>query len=113
MIVLKRFQEGDGHFYRLAGVVIMPDHVHAILRPLDGYSLSRILKGVKGTSARLINQHRGIQGTLWQDESWDRIVRDEAEFREKMLYLAHNPVKAGLVGCIDDYPYCYFSPEIN
>jgi len=43
MLVLERFLEGDDRYYRLAGVVIMPDHVHALLRPLDWYSLSRIL----------------------------------------------------------------------
>lgn len=103
MIVLNHIKSGDLQFYRLAAAVIMPDHVHLLLRPQADYSLSRVMKGIKGVSARLINQHRQQTGNVWQDESWDRIMRDQAEFEEKLNYMANNPVKAGLVKHIDEY----------
>ncbi|MEZ6126994.1 MAG: transposase [Planctomycetaceae bacterium] len=111
MIVLDHIKAGDKQFYLLAAAVIMPDHVHLLLRPQTGYSLSRVMKGIKGVSARLINQHRNRTGTIWQDESWDRIVRDQAEFEEKLNYMADNPVKAELVKHIDHYPAFYSGPD--
>ena len=81
----------------------MPDHVHLLLRPEAGFDMSRIMKGTKGVSARKINQHRRKQGTIWQDESWDRIVRDADEFAEMLQYMADNPLKRALVTAIDDY----------
>ena len=96
-IVLKHIRSGHGRFYTLLACVVMPDHVHTILKPHKGVELSRIMKGIKGVSARQINQARGARGTLWQGESWDRIIRDEAELGEKFNYMLMNPFKRGLV----------------
>ena len=89
----------------------MPDHVHLLLKPNAEFPLSRIMKGIKGVSARQINQLRGSTGTVWQDESWDRIVRDAAEFDEKLQYMADNPVKLGLAKVIEEYPYWHIEKE--
>ena len=75
----------------------MPDHVHLLIRPIGQYTMPRILQGIKGASARRINERRGNAGPFWQDESWNRIVRDAGEFEEKLVYMANNPAKAGLV----------------
>jgi putative transposase len=98
-IVVVRDHICSGHlsYYTLLAVVVMPDHVHALLKPSSDISLSRIMKGIKGVSAKKLNQMRGAAGSLWQDESWDRIVRDEAELQEKLEYMLNNPLKAGLV----------------
>jgi REP element-mobilizing transposase RayT len=104
-------RSGNYKFYRLAAAVVMPDHVHLLLRPLDGVELSRIMKGIKGTSARKINGRRNRVGTVWQDESWDRIVRDATEFDEKLKYMAQNPIKAGLVDEIEAYEGWFCNPE--
>ena len=91
----------------------MPDHVHLILKPHEGFDPSRIMKGIKGVSARLLNQHRNTKGHLWQEESWDRIIRDANEFDEKLQYMCQNPVKAGLVADGDAYDGWYFNPEFT
>lgn len=87
---------GNGRFYELLAVMVMPDHVHLLLRPMDGMDLSRITKGIKGVSARLVNERRGHKGQLWQDESWDRIVRDHDEYVRELDYMHQNPVRRGL-----------------
>ncbi len=76
----------------------MPDHVHLLVTPLpiDGdtwHSLPKLLHSVKSYSANAINKQRQSSGTLWQDEYFDRIVRDDAEFVEKLGYIANNPRK--------------------
>ena len=86
----------DGERLRLHAAVIMPTHVHLLLEPLGGHDLSRILKGIKGTSAREINKLLGTTGTFWLAESYDHIVRSEKQYRRLIRYIADNPVKAGL-----------------
>ncbi len=110
-IVLRHLRNGHEKFYILAAAVVMPDHVHILLRPQAGYDLSRIMKGIKGVSAHLINQARNSTGTVWQIESWDRIMRNENEFLEKLKYMADNPVKAGLVPRIEDYDSWFCAGE--
>ena len=90
----------------------MPDHVHVLAQPLPRpgggvFNLAEILHSVKRHSARRINQLRGTQGPLWQDERYDRIIRDEAEFLEKWNYIRNNPVKAELASSPEDYPWLY------
>jgi putative transposase len=85
----------------------MPDHVHMIFTPYEGWSLSEILKRVKGNSSRLINLAIGRRGPLWQDESFDRIVRESEDLQKKCEYVAENPVRAGLCTTVDDYPWVW------
>jgi thiamine-phosphate pyrophosphorylase len=96
-IVLNHVQGGHQRFYKLVAGMVMPDHVHLILQPRDGIELSRIMKGTKGASARLLNQARNGGGQVWQDESSDRIIRDQKELDEKLHYMLYNPVRKGLV----------------
>ena len=48
-----------------------------------------------------------VKGSIWQDERFDRIVRDEAEFLEKWQYIMNNPLKKELVQSPEDYPWLY------
>lgn len=96
--------------WRLYAAVILPDHAHLLVQPLpcgkdQWYPLAEILHSVKSYSAHQVNKHRGSTGRVWLDERFDRIVRDEAEFKEKLLYMARNPVKAGLAKAEWEYPY--------
>jgi hypothetical protein len=47
---------------------------------------------------------------VWQDESYDRIIRDDQELEEKLLYMYNNPVKAGLVADPADYEFFVLPP---
>ncbi|MBN2560083.1 MAG: leucine--tRNA ligase [Phycisphaerae bacterium] len=89
-------------------VVVMPDHVHLLVTPheLDNgqwVSLGELLHSIKSYSSHEIAKLRGEHGSVWHDESFDRIVRDESEFTEKRKYIEANPVTAGLVGDPSDY----------
>lgn len=102
-IVRNHIASGDRKYYLLVAAVIMPDHVHLILKPIESYSLTRIMQGIKSSTAGLLNTHRLTQSPLWQSESFDRILRDEREFHEKLQYMADNPLKAGLTSPHDIY----------
>jgi putative transposase len=109
LVALLHYNDGKWKVY---AAVVLPDHVHLLVQPLphpDGgvYNLAEIIHSVKRYSVYEINKRRGIQGSLWQDERYDRIVRNEAEFLEKWNYIRNNPVKAGLAERPENYPWLY------
>jgi putative transposase len=111
-ITMEALRHWDRKKLTLYVAVVLPDHVHVLAQPLwrdDGaaFDLGEILHSIKRFSARKINQARGEQGSLWQDERYDRIVRDDEEFLEKWQYIRNNPVKEALAATPEDYPYFY------
>jgi REP element-mobilizing transposase RayT len=74
----------------------MPNHCHLLIRPFTDWTLEKILQGIKGVSSHQINGKVGSSGSLWQDESYDRIVRDEEHLWRVVQYIGNNPLKAGL-----------------
>ncbi len=83
--------------YTLHAFVIMPNHVHLSVTPHPGWDLSKLLQSWKGFTSRQINLRIGRQGTLWQRDSFDRIVRHEEHFVKVIRYIAGNPAKAKLL----------------
>jgi len=115
-ITMETLQHWNGKKWTLYAAAVLPDHVHVLAQPLcrdDGgaFDLGEILHSIKRFSARKINQARGITGSLWQDERYDRIIRDEAEFLEKWQYIRNNPLKTGLVLFPEDYPWLFEKTE--
>jgi REP element-mobilizing transposase RayT len=92
-------ERGD---YELHAWVIMPNHVHLLFTPQ--VSLSRLLGALKSASAKRANMLLGRTGQpFWQDESYDRLVRNHNEFRQIQRYIENNPVAAGLAATPDEY----------
>ncbi|RPI12327.1 MAG: hypothetical protein EHM65_06090, partial [Acidobacteriales bacterium] len=82
--------------------VVMPNHVHVLLTPR--VLPSRLLKSLKGCTARQANRVLGRTGEIfWQSESYDHWVRNDTEFQRIGAYIENNPVKAGLVARAGDY----------
>ena len=109
-LVLQRCLYGDGSRFHLYAVVVMPEHVHLLMTPLrdpqgNVFCLSEILRGIKGASARSVNQLLGGSGPLWQEESFDHWVRTPEEFARISKYIENNPVSAGLVKRPEDWPW--------
>ncbi len=95
--------EDLGH-YDLQAFVVMPNHVHMLVTPR--LEPSRFLRSLKGYTARQANQHLGRTGQpFWQPESYDHWVRDERQRQRIIAYIENNPVKGGLVGRAEDYPW--------
>jgi Transposase IS200 like len=86
----------DGNRYDIDAFVLMPNHVHAIIKPTTSFDLSTVLQGIKGVSANRCNKLLRYKSTLWMDESYDHIVRDAQELSAFRNYIAQNPDKAGL-----------------
>jgi leucyl-tRNA synthetase len=86
----------DGERYELLAWCVMPNHVHAILKPIAGHSLPDILHSWKSFTANAANNLLGRTGAFWQAESYDRLVRDREEFGNQVRYVLANPAMAGL-----------------
>ncbi len=102
----------DEEEYRLICYTIMPNHVHLVFELLQGNrGISKIMQGIKGVSARKCNLLLNSKGKFWQDESYDRWVRDDIELYFVIRYVLLNPVKAGYVGDWDNWEYTYCHPK--
>ena len=82
--------------YLLIAWVIMPNHVHFLLRPLPGKHLDKILHSIKSYTAHEANKLMARAGQFWQHESFDRYIRNQRHFDAVIRYIENNPVKAGL-----------------
>lgn len=74
----------------------MPNHAHALLTPLEGFELEEILQSIKSFTAKKLNERIHSTGTLWQDESFDHIVRDGQPLKRVQEYNRENPTKENL-----------------
>ena len=87
------------------GYVVMPDHVHLLTAEPRRGVLSDALKSLKqGVSRRLI----GKAEHFWQKRYFDRNIRDEQQFKEKLRYLHRNPVQRGLCQRPEDWEWSSF-----
>jgi len=97
-IVVAALHDGQRRFhrYQLHAYVVMPNHVHLLVTPT--VVATRWLAPLKGFTAYRANELLGRHGqAFWQDESYDHLVRSEAQFDRIQAYIEENPVKAGLV----------------
>jgi REP element-mobilizing transposase RayT len=124
----------DKKYYNLICYTIMPNHVHLVFHLLENIGinnsqsgltvlqksndvaqtimserLSKIMKSIKGISAREANKLLNSKGSFWQSESYDHIVRDEDELERIIKYVLYNPVKANLVEKWEDWEFTYLA----
>ena len=81
-VILRHCLHEEGTRYLLHAAVVMPEHIHLLLTPLAGetgwiYGLPAILKAIKGASA----------GPVWQEESFDHVLRSHESLEEKLEYI--------------------------
>jgi REP element-mobilizing transposase RayT len=93
---------------RLLAWVVMPNHVHVLFQPFDGWTVAEIVETWKKFTARKICDYRrdGSEGPVapvWHREYWDRFIRNERHFEQAVEYIHLNPVKAGLVSMAEEW----------
>ncbi len=111
-IVLKACHHFDRDRLTLHAAVVMPDHVHLILEFLkddlgEDFTFAETVGAIKGFTAHEINRVLVRKGHVWQDESFDHVVRCEGRVEQKIEYVRENPVRRGLARTADEYPWLY------
>jgi len=79
----------DQIFYELVSFAIMPNHIHILCKPL--LQLDKMIKNIKGISAKEINSILDKSGKFWANEYFDRCIRDERHFEITYRYIENNP----------------------
>lgn len=104
-IIVEAIRNGEARFHRydLHAFVVMPNHVHLLVTPR--VTAKQWLGPLKGFTAHQANRVLGRHAPLWQDESYDHLVRSGEEFLQVRQYIENNPVKAGLADSPDDFPW--------
>ncbi len=83
----------------------MPNHVHVLITPFEGFTLSVILHSWKSYTAKKANRLLHRRGQFWQEEYFDRYIRTEEHYRRAIEYIELNPVMAGLCKKKEDWPF--------
>ena len=99
--ILTHYQ-GKGKFL-LHEYVIMPDHIHLLITPVE--TLERSIQLIKGGFSFRAKKELGFGGEVWQNSYYDRRVRDPVEYAQFRQYIHSNPVKRGLAAAPDQYIY--------
>lgn len=111
-LILQHCLHDQGVKVQVHAVVVMPNHVHLLLTPLpdgrgDPYSLVEILQSIKGASAHSINRMVHRSGPVWQEESFDHVLRSDESFEEKLEYIRQNPARRGRLERPEDYRWLW------
>lgn len=104
-LVQKALLNWDGKKYRLISWVIMPNHGHILLTPIEDHSVSEIMHSIKSFTAHEANKLLERTGQFWAKEYFDRYIRDQRHFANTITYIENNPVKARLSKTPEEWPY--------
>lgn len=90
-VVSSAFHHFNHERYELSDFVVMPNHIHALFRPLPPHRLGDIVKTWKTFAAKEINRLENRSGPLWQGNYWDRLIRSAEHFKQTQNYIRNNP----------------------
>jgi REP element-mobilizing transposase RayT len=107
-----RYRDQISNEYDLHSFVVMANHLHMLITPR--IAVSQIMQSLKRFTARECNKILGLTGSpFWQDESYDRLVRNRREFERIARYIEMNPVNAGLAALPEEFPWSSARPIAN
>ena len=101
-LVADAIKHFDGQRYITLAWAVMPNHVHLVFQPARGHDLSSILHSLKSYTAHRINERLERSGAVWDTETYDHLVRDQADLMKQVEYAASNPERAFL----EDWSWC-------
>ena len=125
-LVAEAIRFRDGKDYDLITYTIMPNHMHLVFGigqydfldrpekagPLSGKQVSQIMMSLKRHTALQANKILSRSGPFWQDESYDRVVRDGEELARIIEYVLDNPVIAGLAHNRSEWKWSFSRYEL-
>jgi putative transposase len=107
-----KFLEKKGRI-ELHFVIVMPDHIHAVLKLLEDQTLKYIMRSFKGYTGNMIKQSLDVTNQhIWQSQYYDHLIRKNESYTEIMKYCLYNPVRKGIVKEPQDYPFWWCKYEL-
>jgi hydroxymethylpyrimidine kinase/phosphomethylpyrimidine kinase len=96
----------ERHGWAIGSYVVMPDHVHFFCKPTpEAKNLSQFMQQWKQWTGKRIKNELKLEGSVWQEEFFDHLLRSHESYSEKWNYVEQNPVRAGLVEQAKDWPF--------
>ena len=95
----------EGSRYQSFAWVVMPNHLHWLMKRSDDQELEDILQSFKSYTAHAANKMLSRSGKFWMDEYFDRHIRNERHFAATFRYIEQNPVKAKLCKKASDWEF--------
>ncbi len=93
--------------FRIHDFVVMPDHVHLLITVDRDLAIEKAIQLIKGGFSFRLKKEFGYAGEVWQRGFSEVRVNDRQSFLQHREYIAQNPVRAGLAGSAEKFPYCY------
>jgi putative transposase len=84
--------------------VVMPDHLHWLMQLRERKSLSVCVASMKSFATRNMTAKKLARGPVWQQGYMDRAIRRGQDLVQVARYIVANPLRAGIVDDIGDYP---------
>jgi putative transposase len=103
LVVAEMRASQDGGWVESLAWVLMPDHLHWLFALREG-ELDGLMRRVKSRSAIEIRRGLGGEGRVWQKGYHDHAARRDEDVRALARYVVANPLRAGLVRTLGDYP---------
>ncbi len=114
-LVLQHCLHDHGKRIHVSAAVVMPNHVHLLfwaLRDSAGWPIPMvdIMQSLKCSSAHSVNKMLRRAGPVWDEESFDHVLRSDESWEQKREYIRQNPARAGLVKQPEDYRWLWLDP---
>jgi putative transposase len=87
--------------------VVMPDHVHLLMTIRAEMAVEKAMQLLKGRFSYRLKKEFGYLGEVWQRGFSEARVDSIQDFERCRVYIADNPVRAGLVDSPEKFPYCF------
>jgi len=81
------------------------------MKPAGPFPLVEVMQSLKSATAHRINKLLHRSGPVWQEESFDHVLRSDESLKEKAEYIRQNPVRRGLVQKPEDYRWLWLDPK--
>jgi putative transposase len=91
--------------FKLWNFTVMDNHIHFLIQPDEGVSLSKIMQWIKCNFAKKWNKMHNTKGHFWGERFFSRVIEDEGDFERTSAYIDENPVKANLVKAAEDWRF--------
>ncbi len=95
----------DTSRYKLISWVVMPNHAHFLIKPINNHTISEIMKKFKSYTSHEANKLLQRTGKFWQEDYFDRFTRNFEHFEKTIAYIENNPVKAKLCKSADEWKF--------
>jgi REP element-mobilizing transposase RayT len=109
-VVASALRSFAGTRYHLIGFVVMNDHVHVIVQPIENHELTKIVQSWKSYTGNRLQRAHHRKGAVWGREYFDRVIRDECELSDKIQYVLGNPQKRWPE--VENYQWAWIADEL-